>query len=78
MSDYALWIPVTSSNLHSVRWLGDGLLDIRFLNKKKNGVGRHYRYSGVPLQVFKELLAAGSKGQYHDKNIKWTYAYKRM
>ena len=39
--------------------------------------GMLYCYEGVPLQVWKELKGASSKGAYLHKNIKGVYEYRK-
>lgn len=58
-------IPVSSSNLNAVGYDYDtATLRIQFLN------GGLYDYMGVPPEVYDELIAAISKGQYFDQTIK--------
>lgn len=86
MPDYApmrTWISVQSSNLEAV-WYDpeEEILKIRFnpVDKKtgQRGGVRSYAYSMVPMSVFLGLLNAGSKGQYHAKNIKFLYPYAQL
>lgn len=67
-------ISVTSSNLAAVGYDYDSAtLRIQFL---KSGT---YDYYGVSSDVYEGLLAAGSKGQYFDANIKkGGYPYGRV
>ena len=58
-------IPVTSSNLSAVGYdYESATLRVQFL---KGGL---FEYQGVPSNVYEELMAAGSKGQYFDQFIK--------
>lgn len=38
--------------------------------------GRTYDYYGVPQYVYNGLLAAGSKGEYFNDNIRDQYGYR--
>ena len=68
------WIEVSSSNLHYVRYsLETKTLQIIF--EPGDSAPREYTYSGVPVDVFLELLKAPSKGKYHARHIKWVYPY---
>ena len=40
--------------------------------------GNIYGYTGVPENVVRELLAAPSKGQYFNANIRDEYPYSRL
>lgn len=65
-------IEVTSSNLRSVGYDPDSKeLEITFKN------GTTYKYWQVPQQEFDSLLAADSKGQYFNKNIKPVYSWSK-
>ena len=64
-------IPVESSNLSSVGY-ENGTLYVSFHS------GSTYSYSGVPFQVFQNLLNAYSKGEYFAANIKNVYPYIRI
>jgi hypothetical protein len=56
---------VSSSNIAAVGYDFDSAtLRIQFLH------GGVYDYQGVSSEVYDELMAAGSKGQYFDKFIK--------
>ena len=66
-------IAVTSSNLASVGYdEPTETLEIQFND------GSVYEYSAVPLDVYRGLMAAGSKGQYHHQFIRTTYQYARV
>lgn len=69
----ARFYPVTSSNVHSIGMRIDhpenkfGALFIRFLGgegKKRSGEGPVYEYARVPVDLFREFLAAASKGKF--------------
>ena len=64
------FVPVSSSNLSAVSY-ADGVHAIRF---KSGGV---YRYFGVPETVYRDLLAAPSKGRYFARYIKNIYPFER-
>jgi hypothetical protein len=56
---------VQSSTLRSVRYDCDArALDITFMS------GQTYRYLNVPSEVYVDFIAAGSKGEYFNRNIK--------
>jgi len=40
--------------------------------------GRTYRYFGVPPQAYEEFMAAASKGQYYNDEIRDDYEYIRL
>ena len=44
-------------------------LDITFTS------GKTYRYFNVPLEIYAELLDAGSKGKFFNDNIKGAFAF---
>lgn len=62
---------VLSSNLVAVGY--DDLSNILFI-QFKNGT---YKYFDVPKNVYKNLLNASSKGEYHAAYIKDNYRYQR-
>lgn len=65
-------VPVTSSNLRSVGYdRASGTLVIQFNT-------RTYEYSNVPSSIYEGLMAASSKGRYHDRFIKYAYPYRRI
>jgi hypothetical protein len=43
------------------------ILEIEFVN------GAVYRYSGVPIGVYRELMSAESKARFYDSNIRGHY-----
>lgn len=48
-------------------------LDIRF------HTGRHYRYFFVPVQTYRDLLSADSKGRYFNQHIRAApFPYQRL
>lgn len=64
---------VRSSNLRSVGYDPEqAILQIEFHH------GGIYNYYRVPWQEHARLMAASSKGGYHDRNIKWRYPYRRV
>lgn len=66
-------VPVTSSAIHSLshnRCLP--ILTVRFSR------GQVYDYYDVPHRVYEEFLAAQSKGQYLNENIRRYYGYRRI
>lgn len=61
-------ISVTSSNLASVGYNPESrTLEIGFRS------GAVYQYSGVPVHIYKGLMAAGSHGKYFQMHIKNGY-----
>lgn len=66
-------IPVSSTNLRSVGYDARGLLlEVEFLD------GAVYQYFSVPLAVYQELMAAGSKGSFLAKHVRNQYQYRRI
>ena len=63
--------PVVSTDLASVGHDGQNLF-IRFNS------GATYIYSNVPESVFRELLAASSKGKYFHHFIKNAFSYQKI
>jgi hypothetical protein len=57
---------VDSTLLHSVGYM-DGKLYVKFLN------GARYSYSGVPIEVFNDFMAAESAGKFFLTKIKNQY-----
>jgi hypothetical protein len=71
--DGAAWIDVESTNLARVRYDKDSAhLLIQFLN------GATYKYEGVSLMTYHELLTADSKGRYFAAHIKDKYPCERV
>ncbi len=67
------WTPVESSNISQVGYdAGAQELRVRFNS------GSEYVYSDVPGQVFTDFLAADSKGQFLNQNIKGQYEYSKV
>lgn len=73
------WVPVSSSNVEAVRWLGREYFDVRFL-AKGGRAGSTYRYfSARARELYLAMLAAGSKGHWLWANVKTTgIPYKRI
>ncbi|MFS2223940.1 KTSC domain-containing protein [Pantoea sp. B65] len=64
---------VNSSKIHTVGYdMDNKLLEIEFQQREV------YRYQQVPLTVFHLLMAARSKGQYFDENIKNQYPFRKV
>ncbi len=62
--------PVDSSLIRSVGYdLASSVLEVEFV------AGPVYEYYDLPLSVYSELMAAGSKGTYFNEFIKDMYAY---
>ena len=64
-------IPVGSSNVAAVGY-DCGILTVRFHN------GYVYEYSGVSEAVFREFLAAPSKGRFVHHRLKNKYPTRRI
>lgn len=64
-------IPVESSAIASVGY-SDNRLIVEFV------VGEIYKYVGVSENLFKELLAASSKGKFFNERIKPLYKGKLL
>jgi hypothetical protein len=61
---------LVSSTITSVEYDDEAReLDITFTSGKK------YRYFNVPLEIYVELLDAGSKGKFFNDNIKGVFAF---
>ncbi len=65
---------VQSSNLASVGYdSSTATLEIAFLN------GGVYQYYGVPEEVYRDLMSAGSHGSYFDQHVKKAgYSYAKV
>lgn len=64
---------VISSELKSVGYDHDTrMLEIDF------HTGGIYQYADVPLNQFRQLMAAQSKGRYFNRNIRTKYPCKRV
>ncbi len=80
------WVPVSSSNLHSVAYYVDlrrggtgNVLGVRFLDKHSGGVGSEYHYQNVRPSEAAALLSAPSKGHNLHVAVKLTgKPYKRV
>lgn len=66
-------VGVTSSNLASV-----GYEEVTHVLEIEFHSGSVYQYYGVPLAVYRGLLAASSKGEYHHDYIKNSYPFQRV
>lgn len=66
-------IAVKSSNLESVGY--DASRQILHVAFKHGGV---YEYQTVPLQVYRDLMSAESKGGYHARHIRLSYPYVKL
>ena len=65
-------IAVSSSNLEEIGY--DYTAQNLFIKFKNS----FYIYYEVPEDIFNGLLSAGSKGEYHHENIKWSYRYSKI
>jgi len=65
------WVEVSSSNIEGVRW-ANGVLEVRFRG------GGHYRYEGVPKDVFNDLVQAASPGGFFGQWIKNAYPTQKV
>lgn len=48
------------------------ILEVRFTS------GATYKYTGVPLNIFKSFEASDSKGRFFVENIKDKYSFERV
>ena len=64
-------VPVTSSTLSAASWFVDQL-ELEFRS------GAVYRYFHVPKHVFSDLLAAKSKGQFFNANIRNCFTFQEV
>ena len=65
--------PVTSSNLASIGYdEKSGTLEVEFHS------GSVYQYFDVPARVHRELMAAGSHGQYFSTSIRTKFRYAKV
>jgi hypothetical protein len=65
--------PVSSDNIRAVGYSTDeGALYVDFVS------GSRYRYRGVPSLVYRQLLAASSKGQFFWRNVRDRYPHDRL
>jgi len=62
------WKPVVSSNIKAVRW--ERSLTVEFHGGKK------YTYVGVPEDVWRKLMAAGSHGAFLSLEVMKKYKYR--
>jgi hypothetical protein len=69
------WVPVSSSNVHSIAYYrAEEVLGVRFLRKPVDGsAGSEYRLSGVPVGVWAGFLNAGSHGVYYWQHLRDKY-----
>lgn len=66
-------IDVVSSSLRSVGYdAASQTLEIEF------NTGTVYQYTGVPSEVYEELIVAPSHGKYFAESIKDAYPYSRI
>jgi len=64
---------VQSSNIASIGYDEESsTLEIEFLN------GGIYQYFDVPINVYQELMSAGSHGQYLAQQIKGRFRYAKI
>ncbi len=64
---------VISSNLSSIGYdESSAILEVEFRNRSI------YQYLGVPVSVYKKLMAAPSIGSYLNKHIKDAYRFKQV
>lgn len=65
--------PVSSSNVASVGYDPDTLtLEVEYLS------GATYQYTGVPQNVYDELMSSSSVGSYLARNVKNLYPCSRL
>ena len=66
--------PVESSNIKAIGW-EDEVMEVAFV---KGGV---YRYTGVPEEIYKAMMAAPSKGKFFHARIRprqHDYKYEKV
>ena len=64
---------VVSSNVSSVGYdVNTMVLEVEFHS------GSIYQYFDVPLNIYQEFMAAGSKGQYFAQHIKGYFRYVKV
>lgn len=72
------WVAFVSSNVIGGHYdPATGILWIAF-GDSKGGKARgvtYYAYTGVPPVTWEGLLSAGSKGQFHHKNIRNSFGF---
>lgn len=79
IDDNVTYTAVSSSNLHSVGYDEENKnLFIIFKDKKTNAPKSKYVYYHVPPNVYAELMAAPSHGEYHAAHIKNKYSYDQL
>lgn len=71
------------SRLRQIRLDSTALAWVRYLEQNcalRVGLssGREYEYTGVPLDVYQELLAAESKGRYYNANIRNDFPCRKI
>lgn len=75
--NFASWVRVDSSAVSAFIWFEDrsGVpqLDVRWRES-----GKVYRYRGVPEDVYRRLLDAGSRGAFINREIKPVYPFTRL
>lgn len=65
--------PVESSNIAAIGYTENNeTLEVEFKN------GGVYQYFDVPKWVHAELMAAESKGQYLNRQVKGTYKFEKV
>ncbi|TNC29252.1 KTSC domain-containing protein [Amycolatopsis alkalitolerans] len=68
----ARW-PVSSSVIKAVGYdPGRRILDVEFVG------GRVYRYTGVDGAVYKDFMAAESKGRFFNQHIQYGYEFEQL
>ena len=65
--------PVESSNIEAIGY--DELEQALYVTFHSSGA---YRYTGVSLETYNELMEAPSKGRYLAENIKGRYSYEKI
>jgi len=67
------WIVVDSSTISRIAYdEARKVLSVEFKN------GSRYEYYDLPINVFQQMTAAASKGQFLAANIKGRYRYARV
>jgi hypothetical protein len=67
-------LPVDSTLIRSVGYdFPNSVLEVELTTG-----GRIYRYFDVPLSIYSELMAAGSKGAYFNESIRDLYPFEEV
>jgi hypothetical protein len=66
-------VELESTSLKSVAYDEEALiLEVEFVE------GGVYQYSGVPREIYEQLIDSESKGRYYVENVRNAFPYKRV